>query len=161
VLNRLYANFFSTNDFFRLTLGKSLSGTAILLNCDFVYKKYTCLSRFAVISNRAFLVLMEVIQDKFERSIRLTAQRRSHILETHPEMIDEIGKVREVLKNPDTIHLSSTDDSVELFYKWYENTIVGNKYMCIAVKNLATDFFVITAYYTDAIKKGKEVWKRK
>jgi hypothetical protein len=55
---------------------------------------------------------------------------------------------------------SNSDESVELFYEFFTDTIVGDKWLCVVVKNLENDFFVITAYFTDKIKKGEELWKR-
>jgi len=36
----------------------------------------------------------------------------------------------------------------------------GNKYLCIVVKFKEKDAFVITAYFTDSIKKGEAIWRK-
>jgi hypothetical protein len=71
-----------------------------------------------------------------------------------------LERVKETLEEPEIILSSVSDDSVELFYRFYLNTPVGNKWLCVVVKNLATDFFIITLYYTDSIKKGNVIWKK-
>jgi len=35
---------------------------------------------------------------------------------------------------------------------------VGDKFLCVAVKVVDNDAFVLTAYLTDTIKKGRQVW---
>jgi hypothetical protein len=102
------------------------------------------------------------IKDCLNRNIRVTDERIQHIKESHPEFnIDDLEeKITNTLQYPDIITTSSSDESVELFYKYYFKTPVGDKWLCIVVKNLSTDFFVITLYYTDTIKKGREIWKK-
>ena len=40
-------------------------------------------------------------------------------------------------------------------------TEVGDKYLCVVVKTIKHDAFVLTAYLTDVIKKGEIIWLRK
>ncbi len=63
--------------------------------------------------------------------------------------------------NPDVIVRSRTDPDVELFYRYYDVTPVTEKYLCVVVKVLAEGAFIITAYFTDTIKKGETLWKRR
>lgn len=72
-----------------------------------------------------------------------------------------LENVEQTLQNPDIILSSVSDESVELVYRYYLNTVVGNKWLCIVVKNLISDFFIITLYYTDSIKKGNLIWQKK
>lgn len=102
-----------------------------------------------------------ILIDLFNRKIRLTDERQRHFEENHPEMKDQIEKIRETLINPDVIVRSRTDSHVELFYKHYNITPVTEKYLCIVVKVLKDDIFIITAYFTDTIKKGDILWKKK
>jgi hypothetical protein len=37
-------------------------------------------------------------------------------------------------------------------------TRVGDKYLCVVVKLIADDAFVLTAYLTDTVKKGRLLW---
>jgi len=103
---------------------------------------------------------MAVLEDFNKRSIRLTDERRQHLESTHPEMKGQIGRVGETLASPDKVVRSRTDLSVELFYKFYQSTPVTEKYLCVVVKSLERDHFIITAYFTDSIKRGEVLWER-
>jgi hypothetical protein len=49
---------------------------------------------------------------------------------------------------------------VELFYKWYAATPVTAKFLCVVVKAVPDDPFMITAYHTDAVKRGEVLWEK-
>ena len=104
---------------------------------------------------------MEILIDIHKRKIRFTKERRNHIETDHPEMSEQIEKIRETLSTPERIVRSRTDPDVELFYRYYTITPVTQKYLCVVVKTLAGDLFIITAYFTDTIKKGGVLWKKK
>ena len=69
----------------------------------------------------------------------------------HPEMSGQIGKIENTLSSPDIIVRSKIDPEVELFYKHYRATPVTDKYLCVVVKVLTQDLFIITAYFTDTM----------
>jgi hypothetical protein len=52
------------------------------------------------------------------------------------------------------------DSSVHLYYRLYERSPVGRKYLMVAVKIVSDDAFVITAFFTDEPKGGKSVWPK-
>ena len=52
---------------------------------------------------------------------------------------------------------SLSDPQAHLYYRWYVGTRVGDKFLCVAVKVVDNDAFVLTAYLTDTIKKGRQV----
>ena len=52
-----------------------------------------------------------------------------------------------------------TDDTVELYYRYYPSTPVTSKFLCIVVKFVVGDSFIVTAYYTGTIKRGESVWQ--
>ncbi|MCD5417404.1 hypothetical protein LR021_03440 [Candidatus Bipolaricaulota bacterium] len=99
--------------------------------------------------------------DIHNRQIRLTDERQEHIETDHPEMFGQVNKIQEVLSDPDIIVKSKTDPDVELFYRHYDITPVTEKYLCVVVKILVEDAFIITAYFADTIKRGEMVWERK
>jgi len=101
----------------------------------------------------------EVFNDYVGRSVRLTPERRKHILE-HPEMREWVEKIPEVLARPERVVRSRNDPESELFYVWKTRTSVGPKYLCVVVMVKPDDAFVLTAYLTDAIKKGEILWPR-
>jgi hypothetical protein len=99
---------------------------------------------------------MKVV-DCFGREVRVTDERLAHILE-HPEMRDMEGEIERVLRMPQMVRRSRSDDAVRLYYEFYAQTVVGGKWLCIVVKYLETDAFVITAYLTDKPKTGEDLW---
>ena len=76
-------------------------------------------------------------------------------------MFGQVNKIQEVLLDPHIIVRSKTDPDVELFYRHYDITPVTEKYLCVVVKILVKDVFIITAYFTDTIKRGEVLWERK
>ncbi len=103
---------------------------------------------------------MKVIFDIFDEPVRLTENRLAHIVETHPEMVDQLLNLEEMLVNSYAVIESINDNAVQLFYRKFRHITFGNKYLCVVVKIQSTDTFIITAYITDAIKKGREIWKK-
>lgn len=101
------------------------------------------------------------IEDVFKRKIRFSFERKRHIESNHPEMFREMNKINATLQNPDIVVQSKIDDKVELFYRNFKNTPVGEKYLCVAVKAIYDNCFIITSYFTDAIKKGELIWQKK
>jgi hypothetical protein len=101
-----------------------------------------------------------VLTDYEGRSIRLTDERWDHIKE-HPEMVGLQEAVAETLRQPETVIESPSDPLAKLYYRFYHGTMVGGKYVCVVVKVVAVDAFVVTAYLTDRVKKGASVWPEK
>lgn len=54
--------------------------------------------------------------------------------------------------------MSNTDGAVYLYYRYRKGTMVGDKWLCVVVKYLDNDAFVITAYLTDKLKPGEQLW---
>ena len=104
---------------------------------------------------------MEILRDYQNRSIRFTEERKKHIEQDHPEMENQYDKIKDALINPSMVVKSKTDNDVELFYKKYSKTPVTEKYLCVIVKSLIDDSFIITAYFTDTIKNGEPIWRKK
>jgi hypothetical protein len=75
-------------------------------------------------------------------------------------MVGQIARLAATLAEPERIVRSRTDATVELFSKWYASTPVTAKFLCVVVKALQDDPFMITAYHTDAVKRGAVVWEK-
>ncbi|ADE14619.1 hypothetical protein Nhal_1470 [Nitrosococcus halophilus Nc 4] len=75
-------------------------------------------------------------------------------------MKGQVERIGQTLVGPDKVVRSRTDPLVELFYKFYQSTPVTEKYLYIVVKNLESDHFIITAYFTDSLKQGEVLWER-
>jgi hypothetical protein len=63
--------------------------------------------------------------------LRLTDERLAHILE-RPEM-KQMGD-EHVLRQPQFCRRSRSDEAVRLFYEFYQQTMVGGKWLCIVIK---------------------------
>ena len=94
------------------------------------------------------------------RRVRLTDERLGHILD-HPEMVGLEPKIEETLARPECVVESLSDAEARLYYRFYVGTRVGDKFLCVVVKVQGADAFVITAYLTDTVKKGTQLWPRK
>ena len=66
------------------------------------------------------------------------------------------GPVKATLETPEQIRQSRSDSDVLLFYR-AEGT---NRWVCAVAKRGADQGFLITAYPTDAIKEGTQVWPK-
>lgn len=102
---------------------------------------------------------MPAFIDLFKRKIILTEENRSHIL-NRPELLNQEDKIEETLLNPELIKKSVSDDKVVIYYKRYQKTPVTSKYMAVVVKLTDKENFIISAYFTDRIKKGDLLWEK-
>ncbi len=100
---------------------------------------------------------MKILRNFQGRQVRLTEERLAHILQ-HPELSTMEAAIEATLKNPEQVRRSRTDATVLLSYRYYTGTQVGNKWLCVVVKYLDNDAFLLTAYFTDKIKQGEQVW---
>lgn len=100
---------------------------------------------------------MRVLRDYEGVEVRLTDERLKHILE-HPEMSDMETEIGKTLSDPERVVRSRSDEEVRLYYRFYPDTPVGGKFLCVVVKVHADDAFVITAYLTDRVKEGESLW---
>jgi len=96
-------------------------------------------------------------EDYHRRAVRLTGERMFRIVR-HPEMRPLLDQVPEVLRRPQFVCQSTIDEGVYPQYQWYAVTVVGPKWLCVVVKDLREDAFVITASVTDKPKKGRLIY---
>ena len=100
---------------------------------------------------------MQLLTDYTGQRIRLTDERRSHIGE-HPEMAGMENALPETLAEPARVVQSLSDPSVSLYYRFYRQTRVCEKWLCVVVKAAGIEPFVIAAYLTDRLEKGPVLW---
>lgn len=100
---------------------------------------------------------MKLLHDHRGLAIRLTDERLAHIRE-HPEMVGLDAAIEQALRQPEVVIQSASDDQAHLYYRYYLGTRVGDKYLCVVVKVLPADAFVLTAYLTDKVKTGVQLW---
>jgi hypothetical protein len=96
---------------------------------------------------------------KIGKVVSLSSDRWKHVL-SHPEMKNQRIRVKETLLDPDEIRQSIQSNDTLLFYKLYLKTPVTTKYMLVVVKVSNEEGFIVTAFYTDKIKKGDIIWKK-
>jgi hypothetical protein len=100
------------------------------------------------------------VTSKVGKLVTLDENRWRHVLK-HPEMQNQLDRIKETVANPDEVRESTHDPSVLLFYKLYTKTPVTEKYLLTVVKVLNREGFIVTAFFTDRLKKGGLVWKKK
>lgn len=101
--------------------------------------------------------MKKILTDYRGYPVRLTEERLRHILE-HPEMAMLQDKIEETLQAPEQVRASNTDYQVILNYRYYFNTLVGDKWLCVVAKYSDNDAFLLTAYLTNRIKSGQLLW---
>ena len=101
---------------------------------------------------------MSILFDYQNRKVRLTEERLAHIL-AHPEMVGMETNIADTLKHPQLVRQSRSDESAALFYRFYTQIAIGDKWLCVVVKYLPDDAFIVTAYFTDKPKKGETLWQ--
>ena len=99
------------------------------------------------------------IKSRVGKRVTLDEERWRHI-QDHPEMNGEIDRLRETLLEPDEVRRSIYDASVWLFYRHYSSTPVTEKYLLAVVRLTNEEGFIITAFFTDTVKRGGLLWSR-
>ena len=77
-------------------------------------------------------------------------------LAKHPVMAGREADVQETLRDPDEIRRSRSDPQVLLFYKSERRA----RWVCAVARRTDGTGFLITAYPTDAVKEGEQIWHR-
>lgn len=90
-------------------------------------------------------------------TVRVTRERWNLITTIkHPVMLGLEGTVKQTLENPEQVRRSTSDPQVLLFYQ-----AAGEKrWVCAVAKDATDPGFLITAYPTDAIKEGIQIWPK-
>lgn len=70
-------------------------------------------------------------------------------------MLGREKAVQEALEKPDEVRRSRINSSVYLYYKKKRA-----HYTCAVVKHLNDEGFLITAYFTEAVKIGEVIWRK-
>ena len=100
-----------------------------------------------------------MLLDFFGRRVLLTDEAWAQIIGRRSYMRDFRPEIAETLRGPDEIRRSSSaPETTRLYYKWYYGTALGDKWLCVVVKALPEEAFVVTAYFTDRIKEGERLW---
>lgn len=88
--------------------------------------------------------------------VRTTPDYWQEIVENkHPIMEGKASLVEATLETPREIRRSRSDENVYLYYRPEPETPYS---ICVVVKHLNGEGFIVTAYRTDRIKEGDRVW---
>ena len=89
--------------------------------------------------------------------VRVTLERWQLITTVkHPVMAGHDAVVKATLENPEQIRQCRSDPQVLLFYR-AEGL---SRWVCAVAKRADDQGFLITAYPTDAIKEGTQLWPK-
>lgn len=95
---------------------------------------------------------MQRFTDEHGNEVRLTDERRRHILQRHPEMAHQMHRFADTLARPDAVTTSRSSTAVKLYYRLYPDLRGRNRYLCIVLKRQRTHSFILTAYLDRRIK---------
>ena len=94
------------------------------------------------------------------QQVRLTARQWRHILNAHPDMVSMEPAIRETLESPEEVRRSRDDpNTVKLYYRRYPAP-PSSKMVCVIVKSLESDAFILTAYQTYKVIEGELIWRK-
>ena len=87
----------------------------------------------------------------------LTRDRWREIIRyKHPALGGHDAEVRDCLRDPEYVRESVKDPGVHLYYR-----SLAGRFICVAVAGAdAEEWFVVTAYLTKKIKRGRELWTK-
>lgn len=90
------------------------------------------------------------IEDKSGRKIHLSKERQNHIRKKHPE-VEDFELIKETLLKYDKSLSNIYEHSVYYFYKFFKHKKPPKRYLCVAIKFLNGEGYVITAYFDKKI----------
>ena len=77
-------------------------------------------------------------------------------------MVSMREELEETLKDPDLVVQSTVNQEFgRIYHKWYEQTVIGSKWVRVVVYFLADgDAFVATAYVDEEVIAGEVLWSK-
>ena len=75
-------------------------------------------------------------------------------------MVGMESAIEHTLAHPKQVVESLSDPAARLYYRFYMGTMVGDKFLCVVVKIMGEEAFVLTAYLTDRMKRGVLLWPK-
>ena len=95
---------------------------------------------------------MRRFTDEHGNEVRLTDERRGHILRRHPEMAFHLHRFADTIASPDAVSSSKSNPTVQLYYRLYPDIRGRSRYVCLVVKRERTYSFILTGYLDRRIK---------
>jgi hypothetical protein len=101
-------------------------------------------------------IILDVVTPLADRVILTRDRWREIIRYKHPALAGHQDELGECLRDPDAIRRSAKDPDVHLYYR-----TADRGYICAVIGGEdRQQRFVITAYFTQSLKAGRELWKR-
>jgi hypothetical protein len=76
-------------------------------------------------------------------------------------MVGQEDNIAQTLIEPDVVVQSDSDGEVRLYHRRYNHQVIGDKHLCVVVKWRHEDRFLLTAFFTDKVKRGAVLWMKK
>jgi hypothetical protein len=89
-------------------------------------------------------------------TVRTSNNYWQRLIEKHPDIEELENLIIQTLEFPDEIRRSKSDSSILLFYQFLKQ----KRWVVAVAKRLNGDGFLITAYQTNAIKEGEQLWHK-
>lgn len=93
------------------------------------------------------------------RGIRFPEAQRLHIAYFHLEVLVDETKINLTVAEPELVAMGATED-VRVCYRRFIETPVTEKYLAVVVKLLDGEGFIVTAYFTDRVRRSRVLWRR-
>jgi len=93
------------------------------------------------------------------RRSRLPNTQRLHMAYFHPEVLVDEDKIELTVTEPELVAKGATEDTI-VCYRFFIDTPVSGKYLAVVVKLQDGEGFIVTAYFTDGVKRGNIIWRR-
>ncbi len=77
----------------------------------------------------------------------------------HPEVLVDEAKLAITLRDPELVAAGATENT-RVSYRFFADTPVTAKYLAVVVKLLDDEGFIVTAYFTAEVKRGRILWRR-
>jgi len=104
---------------------------------------------------------MEIAVSRNGLPIRLSDERWPHVVEAHDYMAGNLELVIETIEDPDAMVVGSKAELIALRY--YEPTVLSEKYVVAVYREVGDDGFLITAFMTsrpDTILRKGILWQK-
>ena len=98
---------------------------------------------------------MRALLTDFEgRTVFLTEEAWDHIISPPHDYMESVADVAfATLRAPDEVRRPNTrPENVRLYYRWITGTPVGDRWVCVVVKYLQDEAYLLTTYATNRIK---------
>lgn len=97
-----------------------------------------------------------VVRSVLGVDVRITEEYWDFLITVkHPPMRGREQDVKTALQDADEVRVSKVDANIFLYYKK-----MAKRFVCVVVRHLNGEGFIISAYPTDAIKEGEVKWKK-